>query len=230
MARFSFSSITLLASIAAAVGVACGGGNAPQSPENPTPITADGGAPAASGPTSIEPPPAASGGPSTTAIPAKPVVATALVADLQGLGLDPTKLPRLERLKGDQLRKVMKLFNKSLGVKCNFCHAEDFAAPTPHKRVTEGMWNELVRGMTFANGEPVFCDSCHQGKIEILERADLKALGKWMQENYVAPMKLASGSSMSCAACHGEPFVPEFVHDWETGKRKPAGPASFAAR
>jgi len=154
----------------------------------------------------------------------KPPIATAFAGELTAIGLDPSKLPPLSKLEGDKLRKVMKLFTRSLGVRCGDCHTDDFAAPTPRKNVASRMWDEFSRGLTRLDGGPVFCDSCHQGKLSFLDRRDMKALSKWMDEHYVDELKrVAAGAGPSaplehgCATCHGDPFEGDILELW----RKP---------
>jgi hypothetical protein len=138
----------------------------------------------------------------------KSPVPTALAADLQALGLDPKHLPPIEKLQPKALRAVMKLMAKSLGVKCGDCHKEgDFTAPTRRKKIAAKMWDEFVVKMVLAapppDGSPLFCDSCHQGRVEQLDRRDKKALAKWMDANFVGLLKQQkAGSSQECESCH----------------------------
>jgi hypothetical protein len=137
----------------------------------------------------------------------KSPIPTALVADLKSLGLDAKHLPPIEKLEPKTLRGVMKLMAKSLGVKCGDCHKEgDFAAPTRRKKIAAKMWDELVVKMALAapppDGSPLFCDSCHQGRVEQLDRRDKKALAKWMDANFVGLLKQTNGGSQECESCH----------------------------
>ena len=134
----------------------------------------------------------------------KPVATTAMAADLQAIGLDPNKLPAMNKLEPEKLRKVMKLMSRALGAKCTDCHVEDLHATTPRKKIAERMWNDYARGLTMQDGAPVFCDACHQGKLTFLDRHDKKALGDWMDKNLVDRMKRKDGKGHECATCHGE--------------------------
>lgn len=180
---------------------ACGGSNATA----PTAATAD--APGAVAP-----------GGSQTVRPLQPLVASVHGDSLKSLGLDPAALPTLDKLSPEQLRKVMGLFSKSLGVDCKFCHKSgDFKAVTNNKKVAERMWNEWVHGVslkTGANESPMFCDSCHQGKAEFLDKSDHDALATWMKTELVERMH-KSDAEMSCASCHGKPFDGHFLEKWE---------------
>jgi hypothetical protein len=145
----------------------------------------------------------------------KDVSPTAYADDLKAAGLDPMHVPQLNKLPPEQLRKVMPLVAKSLGVKCDACH--DFnagaGAMTPRMKVAEHMWNQFVRIRTFSGGEadrPIFCDSCHHGSLTVLNRSDRPALEKWMHTNFVEA--LGAGS---CKACHGDPPRWRFIEGWK---------------
>lgn len=147
---------------------------------------------------------------------------TAMAAELQAIGLDPKNLPPLDKVPPDKMRPLMMTFKKATGMDCKGCHdVNNFKASTPHKRLAEKMWDEFVRGLAFEDGSPVYCDSCHGGQKEFLERRDKKALATWMDENYVTKLKRAgdqAGKSHSCETCHGDPFQPTFLEAWE-GKK-----------
>jgi hypothetical protein len=133
----------------------------------------------------------------------KPPIATAFSDALRDLGLDPKKLPPLEKLEPRALRGVMKLFAKSLGVRCNDCHrAGDFAAATDKKTIATHMWDDFVAKLAFVDGSPLFCDSCHQGRVEQLDRSDKKALSKWMDDNFVARFARLEPKATDCETCH----------------------------
>ena len=220
--------LALLLSFAGAA-AACGGGNAGGPGPQPPPLgNEDGGsavattttttsasgtasspsasasatAPFPSGSASAKPPPEL-----------KPIVATALAADLKAIGLDVKKLPPLGKLDPQKLRKVMDLFTKSLGgVECTMCHVKsDFKAMTPNKNVAGHMWDEFVRRYETTDSKPIFCDSCHQGRVDLLNRGDRKALAKYMSDVYVDGMKLKDGKEHDCATCHGDITAPPFL-------------------
>ncbi len=134
----------------------------------------------------------------------KSPVPSAFADDLRALGLDPAKLPPLHKLSPKALRGVMKLLAKSLGVKCGDCHEEgDFAAMTRRKKIAAKMWDEFVAELSFQDdSQPLFCDSCHQGRVKQLDRTDKKALGKWMDANFVARLKRKDGRDHDCETCH----------------------------
>ena len=204
----------LVASLVVATSLACGGAastvNTPATP---------GSEPHASGTDAGATPPAASVTPPSglpKANGTKEIRATAMAADLQALGLDPKNLPELQKLEPEKLRKVMKLFSKSLGVRCNDCHKDDdFKAATPMKQVAIHMWNDWVRRLTFEDGSPLFCDSCHQGKKEMLDRSDKKALSGWMEANFVTKLRRTDKKEHSCETCHGDPFEGRFLAAWK---------------
>jgi hypothetical protein len=149
----------------------------------------------------------------------KSPVPSAMLADLEGLGLDPKNLPPIEKLDPKALRGVMKLIAKSLGAKCGDCHREsDFALPTPRKKVAAKMWNEFVAKLAFAaDGTPLFCDSCHQGRTKQLDRADKRALGEWMDANFVQKLKRKDEKENECETCHVDMDM-RFLNKWAGGE------------
>jgi len=211
--------------LVAAFVAACGGaqpgpeqppsGQTPEGPPTPS-ASADAAAPVPPG--SSAPPVGSSApvGPSGPGVsPMKGIEASAMATELQNLGLDLKNLPPLEKLEPAKLRKVMRTFTKSLGIKCSDCHNEsDYAVMTPMKKVTMHMWNDFVRGLALENGTALYCDSCHQGRAKYLDRHDKKALGAWMDQNFVAKVKRRDGKEHTCATCHGDPFEPSILARW----------------
>jgi hypothetical protein len=122
----------------------------------------------------------------------------------------------MEKLPPKALRGLMKLFAKSLGVKCGDCHQDgDFAAPTPRKKVAAKMWNEFVAKLEFNDGTPLFCDSCHQGRVKQLDRTDKKALSKWMGANFgQEKLNRRDGKEHGCETCHGDDWDMTFLTAW----------------
>jgi formate-dependent nitrite reductase cytochrome c552 subunit len=137
-------------------------------------------------------------------------------ADLVALGLDPQNLPPLDKLDPRVLRGVMRLFARSLGVKCADCHerADDdvaraggaaslgFALPTRRKKIATRMWNEFLVKLSAQDGKPLFCDSCHAGRVHYLDRRDKKALAAWMDAHFVAKLARKDGKDHGCETCH----------------------------
>ncbi|MGO8998213.1 MAG: hypothetical protein ACLQVI_33245 [Polyangiaceae bacterium] len=193
---------------------ACGGAASP----GPASPAAGSSAPASAPPPSGAPGAggAATFGDESFKGPMKSYAPTTMVADLKALGLDPGALPPMDQLPPETLRKVMKTFTKTLGARCDDCHvARDFAAPTPRKAITLGMWNHLVRDLSAKDGGPVYCDSCHQGALTpLLDRHNDRALGLWMDANYVTPLKRRDGKSHDCSTCHSDPFEGHFMKTW----------------
>jgi hypothetical protein len=200
--------------VLAIAGLACGGGQAgasgTQSPGGP------GSAPSAT---------SASGGPDEPhgkSVQADfhgamtPIAATNMAGDIAALGLDTKGLPSLAKMDPKVLRKLMKTFTRALGAKCGDCHNEqDFAAPTENKKIADGMWDHFVRDMTAGDGGPVYCDSCHQGRMKMLDRTNKKLLSKWMEDNYVGKLQGKGGKANECGTCHGDPFEPDiFKNIW----------------
>lgn len=201
---------------------ACGGGGAtgagPQVPGTP-PASGSAAVPTApnataSGSAAVSPtaPAAATG-------PMRPITASAMAEDLKKLGIDPLKPPPLNKLSPDVMRKLMPTFTRSLGVKCAACHdTNDFKAPTPKKKIAAKMWSDYVVGLQMEDGSPLYCDSCHGGKAEMLDSHDKKALSAAMDASYVKKLKRADKKENSCDTCHGDPFEPKILEAWAKGK------------
>ena len=202
------------------VGAACGGAAAGGAgPAAPQPDYPSGSPPAAlpapavssSAATATVAPPVAS---AIVPLEMKPPMASAMVADLQALGLDAKNLPPIEKLEPKTLRGAMKLIARSLGAKCTDCHVDgDFAASTRDKKIAAKMWDEFVGKLTMQGGAPLFCDSCHQGRFKLLDRGDKKALGKWMDASFVAPMTRKDGKTQECESCHVD-WNMTFLTSW----------------
>ena len=216
----SLSSSLLGVVVALAAAAACGpadGGSRP-APQVPAPTASaptsdpNGPGPAATAaePAGTASPPAPAGTTATSPPPffgpMKPLAPTAMEAKLRDIGLDPAALPPLDKLDAKTLRDVMNTFTKALGVQCSHCHEKDFKAPTEKKKIATHMWNDFTRALAMEGGGAVYCDSCHGGRAQFLDRRDLGALGTWMQENYVDKMKRADGKEHICDTCHGDPF------------------------
>ena len=151
--------------------------------------------------------------PTPEVIEMKAPIPTGMVADLQALGLDAKNLPPIEKLEPKTLRGVMKLLAKSLGAKCGDCHTEgDFAAQTKRKKIAAKMWDEFVAKLSL-QGQPLFCDSCHQGRIKELDRSDKKALGKWMDANFAQKLVRKDGKDEACESCHVD-WDMTFLSKW----------------
>jgi hypothetical protein len=200
---------------------ACGGAGQAAPPANPpesASATAPSAQPSSSAASAASSAPAASSAtpPSVSApIELKAPIPTAFADDLKALGLDAANLPRMNKLAPKALRGVMKLFAKSLGVKCGDCHQEgDFAAPTPRKKVAAKMWDEFAAKLSFDDGTPLFCDSCHQGRTKQLDRTDKKALSNWMDASFVKRLKRKDGGEHGCETCHGSDWDMTFLKSW----------------
>jgi hypothetical protein len=134
---------------------------------------------------------------------------------LRATGLDPKNLPPFEKLERHQLGVVMKTFAASLGLKCIGCHdLENFKKPSPRKEASKRMWNEFVRVLVLEDGSPVYCDSCHQGSVQVLDRRDKGLVSSFMDEIFVGKMKRADGKEHECGTCHGDPPDFKFLSTW----------------
>ena len=232
MANPSLSLFLALSLGVGATAAACGGGPGPQPevPANPSASAAPSDSGSAPMPSASAPPsptaatsavPSASAATTVATVPPlmKPPKPTAMADDLKAIGLDVKNLPSMETMiksKKKALRDVMPLLAKSTGYKCKECHdADDFAKPTAKKNAATHMWDAWSRGLTFSDGSPLFCDSCHQGQTVLLDRSDKKALGKWMQTAYVDPLARKDKKENGCATCHGEDWDMHFLSKWE---------------
>lgn len=142
--------------------------------------------------------------------------ATHMADDLRAVGLDVKNLPPFEKLDRKQLGKVMRTFTRSLGIACVGCHdVNDFARASARKRVAKKMWNEIVRQVAMADGQPVYCDSCHQGSVHALDRRDKAIVASYMDDVFVGLLKRSDGKEHDCGTCHGDPPEFSFVQDWK---------------
>lgn len=145
----------------------------------------------------------------------KPIVPSTYSDKLVAMGLDPRRLPRLAEMQPDTLRALMDYWSEATGADCFDCHVQgDLKAMTRRKRVAARMWDDWVRGFSSAEGALVFCDSCHQGGLLLVDRRDRKALGRWMDENLVGRLRRRDRGEHGCETCHGEPFDAAFLTKW----------------
>jgi hypothetical protein len=129
--------------------------------------------------------------------------ATTMAHDIAAAGLDINNLPELHDLDMTKKMKVMRTFNKSMGVQCNACHdLSDYSIMTPQKEAADLAWNTIVRGMSMPDGGSLYCDSCHYGKLHFLDRADRPTLMQWMNDNFVNGLVHKDSSPMACTSCH----------------------------
>jgi hypothetical protein len=156
-------------------------------------------------------------------------VTSAEIAKLTMAGI-PTNMPLemlVDSIKTDpKLLTLMKSFNASLGVQCSFCHTlgtdgkvDPTALPTANMKIATKMWDEWVGKLKFSDpAKTLYCDSCHQGKAEFLDRKDKEELSAWMRTNYVNALAKKDGSAHDCGTCHGSPvFKSDFLADWGMG-------------
>ena len=110
----------------------------------------------------------------------------------------------------------MSTFSRSLGYACTDCHEQqDYRAPTRAKRIAARMWNDMVRPNVLEGGGLLYCDSCHQGQGQILERSDKAAIATYMTDNYTEKLKRgAQKKDVECETCHGDPIDGRFLSKW----------------
>jgi hypothetical protein len=139
-----------------------------------------------------------------------------MAAALEKAGLDVRNLPPLETLAPGPRQKVMRTFSESLGVPCVSCHDEvDFKADTRRKRVARRMWDQITRVVTTRDGEPVYCDSCHDKALFHLDRHDPAATAAYMSTFMVGHLRRADGRTHDCTTCHGDPPDFRLISDWK---------------
>ncbi len=119
----------------------------------------------------------------------------------------------------DKLDAVMRTFTIALGTSCDGCHSLsgerfNYRAETPNKKLTRKMWSTFVRGLARKDGEPFYCDTCHQAKTTFLARDDDAALEHWMQVTFVDALVRRDGASHDCTTCHGADFDGSFLETW----------------
>jgi hypothetical protein len=232
MTRNSISLLLVLALSLSGAAAACGGTPTPdgQVPGNPSSSTATftpsatptDSSTAAPSSTATTPTASATTSATTTppaAIQMKNASPSAMLADIQKIGLDAKSLPPMAKMvktEKKKLRQVMDLFVKATGLKCKECHdADDYAKDTAMKNVATHMWDEFVVKLTMADGSPVFCDSCHTGTTKLLDRSNKKALAKWMQTAFVDTMARRDKKDHACSTCHGTDMNMDIISDWK---------------
>jgi hypothetical protein len=205
------TALALGLAITATAAFACGPstptGETPE-PTGTAPTPAPTGEPAAGGsapaPTpepggTTAPAPAAKGHDPVSVTPSK------MDAKLKKLGIDVKKFPDLSKIPLAKKKKLMPLFQKSLGMdSCEGCHAEgDFKKETKNIKMARNMWKHYVQGLKLDGGGTLFCDSCHAGQEHVLPaRSDKDAMEKFMAAEYEGKLSRTDGEDHSCTTCH----------------------------
>jgi hypothetical protein len=145
-----------------------------------------------------------------------------IVSKLKTAGFTVDTLPaQIKGLSSSKRHAIMETFTIALGTTCDGCHQKgaateaDFAIDTPRKKIARRMWTDFVAALQKKDGSAIYCDTCHQGKIQFLDRSDVPALRRWMQKSFVDGLARKDGSMQECARCHGEPFNDSFLDDWK---------------
>lgn len=151
--------------------------------------------------------------------PLMPISASAMAGDLKDAGLDIAKLQPMSKMKTAEKSKVMKAISKATGMECKGCHVEgDFKKDTPNKLIARHMWDEYVVPNKLADGG-VFCDSCHHGKSEFLDRSNKDAISAYMTESYTKKLSRKDGKDNACPTCHTADFEMKiFAKVWKIQK------------
>ena len=137
------------------------------------------------------------------------------------VGIDMKKPPAMATLSLSQKKKLMPYFQKALGYdSCEGCHAEgDFKKKTEHVQIASKMWDNFVVEMRGEKGEPLFCDSCHNGNSHLFDRSDKDAVQKFMSAEYTKKLTRADGNDQNCQSCHGDLFEMKiFKNLWQVKK------------
>ncbi|MDP9149988.1 MAG: hypothetical protein M3O36_08630, partial [Myxococcota bacterium] len=66
-----------------------------------------------------------------------------------------------------------------------------------------------------SDGAALFCDSCHQGRMQQLDRSDKKRLARWMDDNFVSGLSRRDGGDHGCETCHVG-MEMTFLAKWRT--------------
>lgn len=209
--RLGYAAFTLF------VGVGCGGarepevtspGGARQAPPAAEPVGA--GEPGAAGAEAISSGETDGGPPAPDRL--RPLRASTLLEGVRQAGLDPSRLEPWERVPLRARLKLMDVFSEALGVPCTGCHVStsDYRGETRQKQVTRRMWDEFVVPQRLG-AEPLFCDSCHQGSAEVLDRGKPEAVEAYMEAEYHGRLRLRDGGVVECSTCHGESFEPSII-------------------
>lgn len=143
-----------------------------------------------------------------------PITASKQSGVLRAAGLDPLRLPSLDVANQQAHVPLMHSFVDALGSACEGCHAPNAAVWTRDKRIASHMWNDILGKLVFKDGRPLYCDSCHQGKVKFLDRKDRAAVMIWMQRNFVDPLARRDGAPHDCSTCHGSPFNDHLLDRW----------------
>jgi hypothetical protein len=134
--------------------------------------------------------------------------ATTMAAAVTAAGLDLHNLPpTLDQVDHRTLLKLMQTFATALGVDCTGCHAAgNYSTDTPQKQAAKFAYERIVAKLTMADGSgPLWCDSCHYGKKDFLDRSNLDGVRAWMRMNFVGKLARNDGQPMACTACHDTP-------------------------
>jgi Cytochrome c7 and related cytochrome c len=144
---------------------------------------------------------------------AAPLVASSYLGELAKIGINVDKATDLSKIPMREKKKLMPLFQRSLGYgQCTGCHAQnDFQKVTRNMEIARGMWNHFVAALRDDKGAPVFCDSCHQGKAKFLNRADKKAVARYMDAEYEHKLTRADKKDNNCETCHGPDMETKII-------------------
>jgi len=133
-----------------------------------------------------------------------------------------------------ELIELMNATASALGVNCDYCHLDDYAAPTQRKQIANWMATELSPSLRKRGGGSVGCADCHaeggKARAKMLgtpRRHDLSV--EWMTTVLVERFETAGGEPLYCRTCHVENLgAPGFVRSVILSPHLPPGPPSKA--
>lgn len=151
--------------------------------------------------------------PAAAAKKSSPIRASAMLEDVKKAGIDLKKIPDFDKMPLATKKKLMPLFQKSLGfADCQGCHVkDDFKAETRNLKITRGMWKHFVVAVRDEKGGAVFCDTCHEGSPKNLDRSDRKAMEKFMEDEYEHKLTKADKKEMECTTCHTDTMEMKII-------------------
>lgn len=222
MKTIGLAASLVMAALAGACGPSAPPADSPaDKPTDAQPATSTTGTPAApTGATGGESGAGASTGggsaaPAAAAGPAKsiPIAQSKLVEDLKKIGLNTAKMPDLKTMSLAQKKKVMPIMQKAMGyAACTGCHVEgDFKAETRNLKISREMWRAYTVELRDEKGGAVFCDTCHQGNVKVLNRSNKEALKEFMEEEYEHKLTRADKADMECSTCHGDTMEMKII-------------------
>jgi hypothetical protein len=143
---------------------------------------------------------------------APPIRASQVLQSSESFSLPPVPFADVHPEGGDSPghASLMHSFAASIGSDteddCNHCHVDwhdESVRINETTRIARHMWDDILGKLELADGQPFYCDSCHQGRAKFLDRSNPKAVEAWMQANMVDKLRRRDGQKHDCTTCHG---------------------------